>query len=1081
MEGGVRRGLLLGCLFVSGFTGLAYEILWMRWFGLVFGNMAVSVSAILSAFFLGLAAGSHFAGHHANRIERPLRVYAGLEALIGLFGLGSYALIKSLAVLETALGDAAASSLTAIRFGAALVVLFLPTFAMGATLPVFLRGIAGDGAHLSQRTAEVYGINTCGAVFGAYVTSYWLLPHLGAFNSLLLTVALNLTLALAIRLGFGKDRVPAAAAPREEASRTLDGAVVLPLVLAGLTGLAALVLEVVLTRLLSLVLEGTIYSFGAVLATFLAGIGLGSLAIRRHLDRLRDSPREGFALYARLLLTLFASVALPLLALPWLHFGLAWIWWSGASGIVQIHAKLILCVLVLLPMAIAFGAALPLLVALYKGARHQGVTGAAEGLGRLYAVNTVGGVIGAAGAGLVLVPVFGTDGTLLIVLALIAAQAAVVAIAGDRRRLALAALGLWIVFAVTWPGTPIAAMMRNHGQKDYGAFRQSSETVAEQTLYFAQGQTSDVAVFASPEGWSLNINGLPQAGGGAEPPIYGAESLILALLPYALHPEPASALVVGYGGGITTEVLIRSEHTQRIRVVEIEPRVLDAVEAVHGDGNAPHQHPRVEVAVADARNLLLRDPELFDLVLCHVTDPWLSGAAGISTREFFELVHGRLAPGGVFMIWLGGWGETHARSVAGALSQVFDDQLLVTVDYATYLVASNAPLQIDPASMASRLEEPGLQFLIAPLWLNRLENVLHLIIGGGSATTTEVPANTDDNAYVEVFLPLVRHRGNQPVADLPGPVLSEAALTSARFSEEGEEWILRLSERELGTPEGVIPPSADFSRLARLRRRYRAAAIIESNQGTLPADVAGYLAGRLALAQGRPEEAAATLASVPESSMVHRRARRYLAAAHVLAGDRDRALAVAQELWEVGDADGTYLYGLLTATSNPEDSRRALEQSRPWRPEAAVPLARAARRDGDHDLGRFREDLSKTLAIDGDNHQAHDLLASIALEEGDEVAAWGHRTLAVEAARRKAARLLEIAEIHVAAGRPEPAAETLRAALTLNPTPADVWSRLLTNLVAAGDVAGAEQALSEALRLSGDPAKVQREWRRISR
>lgn len=142
-----------------------------------------------------------------------------------------------------------------------------------------------------------------------------------------------------------------------------------------------------------------------------------------------------------------------------------------------------------------------------------------------------------------------------------------------------------------------------------------------------------------------------------------------------------------------------------------------------------------------------------------------------------------------------------------------------------------------------------------------------------------------------------------------------------------------------------------------------------------------------------------------------------------------------------------------------------------------MPLARQARQDGDRDLGRFRDDLEKTLAVDPDNHQAHDLLATIALEAGDELAAWGHRALAVDAARRKAARLVEIAGVHAAAGRPEAAVGVLRAALTLDPTPTEVWLRLLASLAAAGDREGAEQALQEALRLSGDPARVRREWR----
>ncbi len=1075
------RFFLLSCLFVSGFSGLAYEILWTRAFGLVFGTMAVSVSAVLAAFFLGLAAGSHLAGRWAHRLRRPLLAYAVLETAIGVFGAGSYFVIGSLDQLEVALGASEPGTLLAVRFAAALVVLFVPTCAMGATLPVLLHGLVERRGEVGRLTAQVYGINTLGAVGGAYASSYWLLPRLGAAGALWLTVALNFAVALVVWIGFRRRLSTAeAGAPPDAGGEGRGGdrrreLAHLPLALAALAGLVSIALEVVLTRLLSTVLEGTIYSFGAVLATFLAGIGLGSVLIAPRLGR--PVGREGFALYARLLLTVFASVAVPLLLLPWAQYALLRLESGFATGVAQIHAKLLVSVLVLLPLATAFGAAFPLLVALYRSARS-----AAAGLGRIYAANTVGAIVGSAAAGLVLVPTLGTDGTLLLILALVAAQAAVAGVAGGARALAWGGLALWAGFVLAWPGTPVAALMRSHTELDLDAYRRHLESAEDHLLYMAQGRTGDIAVFSSEQSWALFINGLPQAGGFPEPPPYGAESVILALLPYALHRSPASALVVGYGGGITTDVLVHTEEVERVRVVEIEPRVLEAVEAVHrgppfGDGRAPHQHPRVEVRLSDARNLLLRDPERFDLILCHVTDPWLSGAAGLATREFFALARDRLVPGGVFMIWLGGWGQEHARSVSLALSEVFADLLVATVDYATYLLASDQPMVLAPTRMAERIGEPGLASFVAPMGLDRVEKLLTLIIGAGRAVPGPVPANTDDNAYVEVALPLLRRRGQPALVDLPVAVLSEPALTPGRFAAGGEERILELAEAELMTPGGTLPPSAGLSRLARLKRPHRAAALVAANRETLPGDAGSYLQGRLALARGDYESAMAALSSVRPGDRVFRRSRRFLAAARLLQGDNESALAVARELSVAGDPDGAYLYGLLAAESDPAGARAALELARPHRPEAAVPLARQAR--GLRPLAPFRDDLERAVATDPGNHQAHDLLADVAREVGDESRERRHRSLAVDAARREAARLAEVAAIHAGAGRPGAAAAALRRALALDPTPAELWLRLLARLLEAGDVEGAEGAVTEGLRLTADPRRLVEGWGRL--
>jgi spermidine synthase len=778
------RRLLLACLFASGFTGLVYEVLWTRWFGLVFGTMAVSVSAVLAAFFLGIAVGSYLIARRLPAVRRPLLFYAMLEGAIALFGAASCFVIRLLPAVEGGFEGLPLAELTAIRFSLALVVLLVPTAAMGATLPVMLTGLARSREEAGRQTAIVYGINTLGAVAGAYAASFWLLLLLGSTRTLVVTVSLNVVVATFVAVRYHDVRVERQAGDGTAVPVSGAAPAALPLILATLSGLISIGLEVILTRLLTIVLEGTIYAFGAVLAVFLAGIGAGSVLIGRRLPRLRDDPASGYRIYGLLMLGVFLFLAVPLLLLPWGNFALIRLHeWVG-GGMALMHAKLLACTLVLLPTALAFGAAFPLVVVLYRSSSTAG-----QGLGKLYAVNTVGAVVGSASVGLLLVPMLGSDATLLMLLALLAVVVALAAAAARDRRVALGALVAFAAFALAWPGARVPELMRTHLAQDGASFRAARESARTETLYFAEGASGTVAIYGDPRrSWSMWINGLTQAGRRAAPPYYQPESLMLAVAPYAVHPDPRTAAVIGYGGGVTTDALLHCAGIESVRVIEIEPRVIEAVEAMPWPEGPPHLNSRVEVVLADARNHLRRDETRYDLILAHLSDPWLSGSASLATREFFRLARSRLEPGGILGVWMGkwGWGEAHARSVAGALSQEFEDVMLLS-SKTSYLLASDRPISLDLEQIDERLREPGLAPMLRPYGMDRASSLVASVAGAGKVNPTDVPANTDDNAYVEVMLPLLRHTAHVPVRELEPPLLTEPVLTARRFTSNGPQ------------------------------------------------------------------------------------------------------------------------------------------------------------------------------------------------------------------------------------------------------------------------------------------------------
>src|SRR5207247_71573 len=193
--------------FLSGATGLVYELLWVRLLYQAFGSTIQSVTTVVAAYMGGLGLGAWLWGRRADRHARPAALYGRLEIAIGLFGVASPVLLAFAhrAYLGLAgswqLGAGGGASV-ALRFGLAAVVLLIPTSLMGGTLPVLTRAFVGaDRARLQPAVGRLYGLNTLGAVAGTALAGFFLIEHAGIRASLWATAAVNLAIgAIALRL-----------------------------------------------------------------------------------------------------------------------------------------------------------------------------------------------------------------------------------------------------------------------------------------------------------------------------------------------------------------------------------------------------------------------------------------------------------------------------------------------------------------------------------------------------------------------------------------------------------------------------------------------------------------------------------------------------------------------------------------------------------------------------------------------------------------------------------------------------------------------------------------------------------------
>jgi spermidine synthase len=659
--------------FLSGATGLVYELLWVRVLYQTFGSTIQSVTTVVAAYMGGLGLGAWLLGRRADRHTKPAALYGQLEIAIAVCGVLSPAILAL--VHRVYVGAAGAWHLSgapsiALRFGLATVVLLVPTTLMGGTLPVLTRAFMGtDRADLKRSLGRLYGLNTLGAVVGVALAGFWLIEHVGIRASLWGTAAVNLA------IGFAALRLPDPAAdpgratdpgrkPGDDGDRVDAPSAAIrrvALVLLAVTAFAALLDEIAWTRVLVMIVGGSTYAFTLVLLVFLLGIGIGSSLVARR----GGTPSETAAAAGRAQAVTAAGAALLFLifgVLPRYIIAVFHMETLGAAGRL-LALGLAVGAVVLIP-AVGMGMTFPLLTDLVAPREVAG--GAA--VGRAYALNTAGSIVGAVLTGFVLVVAFGTDLTLRLglVVNVVAALALVGLAAGgiaerslQHERLkprvlgagVLATLALVVALAAPRWSTRLIDLgpsIYARGPMDARAVTEFLAHRGSRQLAYAEGWNATVSVWDGVTGRTLKVNGKADASD------YGDmdTQIMVGLAPVAARPTTRSAFVIGYGSGVTARVLSDVPGMQRVRVVEIEPAVLDMDPFFRHVNDAVLTRPNVTVIVDDARSALQVDSAHYDIIVSEPSNPWLAGVATLYTPEFFRVVRSRLADDGVFGQWV---------------------------------------------------------------------------------------------------------------------------------------------------------------------------------------------------------------------------------------------------------------------------------------------------------------------------------------------------------------------------------------------------------------------------------------------
>lgn len=639
--------LLLVLFAASGCSALIYEVVWLQLLQFLAGSTAVSLAVLLGTFMGGMCLGSLALPRLVPARHHPLRVYAAIELAIGILGIAVFFGMPLAARIYLAAAGYGLPEML-VRGAVCAVCLLPPTLLMGASLPAVARWVETTPRGISW-LGFFYGGNIAGAVLGCLAAGFYLLRVYDMLTATLVAATLNGGVAVAA----------AALAPftRHEAvaklPRHATGAWPVYAAIA-LSGFAALGAEVIWTRLLSLMLGATVYTFSIILAVFLAGLGAGSGA-GSWLARRVPAPR----------LALASCQVLVAVAVAWAAFMLARSvpYWpislpAGSNPWPKFGLDALRSLAAVFPAACLWGASFPL--ALAAAARHGQDPGAL--VGRVYAANTAGAILGAAGFSLIAIPAWGTSHSQRILIAS-AAAAALAALGGTARRwlaapaaAALAGLLIWSLPAVPWE---VVAYGRQLLRLDSRA----------RLLYMGEGLNASVAVSELDETRTFHVSGKVEASSG---PQDMRVQRMLGHLPALLHRAPRSALVVGCGAGVTAGSFTVHPGMERIVVCEIEPLIPRVAARFFGRENYDVvRDARTRVVFDDARHFIFTTRERFDIITSDPVHPWVKGSATLYTREYFEMCRRHLNPGGIVAQWVPLY-ESTSDAVRSQLATFFE-------------------------------------------------------------------------------------------------------------------------------------------------------------------------------------------------------------------------------------------------------------------------------------------------------------------------------------------------------------------------------------------------------------------------
>lgn len=762
----------------------------MREFRLVFGATTAATAAVLAIFMAGLGAGSAILGKRADSVANPLFLYGVLEAAIALSVAITPWLVALASTIYINLGGQESLGLigaTIVRLALATVVMAIPSFLMGGTLPAAVRAVTPASDVHRRALSVLYGFNTLGAVVGTAAATLFALENVGTRATLWLGCAIGLLVG---SIAVGQSRTLRPLASRDDASfhntptdklvsgqfaMTDDARPWLIYVTAALLGFSFFALELVWYRMLAPILGGTAFTFGLILCVALFGIGVGGIAYNLVFNRIRPS-------WSALAVTCGCEAMLTMV--PFAMGDRLAVIAAGQADSAAYFSQLvygwsyIICIVVL-PVALISGLQFPLLTGLLGHGRRA----VSAHLGRAYAWNTLGAIAGSLVAGFGAIPLLSAIGMWQTVAGLLAVLSICILVGApriDRRSVAVVAVLALATFGSMFFATGPTAAWRHGGIgvgratiaiSDPNAIQQWLNEKRHSLVWEADGVECSVGIDGG-DGLAFIVNGKCDGNSLGD----AATQIGVAALGAVLHKDPKSALVIGLGTGESAGWFAEMRGVEHVDVVELEPAIDEvASRCSELNWNVLH-HPRVRRIHADGREYVFTTHNTYDVVFSEPSNPYRAGVAALYTTEFYHAVRQRLNPGGLFVQWLQAYevDEDTVLTVLATARAAFNHvEVWQTLSSDLQLVCSDTPIEYSAKELRDRIGSGKVKDALAKTWyVDNLEDFLAHFVASARyvdavARVSLIMRNTDDRTILEYsFAKTAGHRSKFSIESL---------------------------------------------------------------------------------------------------------------------------------------------------------------------------------------------------------------------------------------------------------------------------------------------------------------------------
>jgi spermidine synthase len=770
--------------FLSGSAALMYQIIWVRSFSLIFGGSHLAVTTVLTVFMGGLALGSYLVGRYAQRYSSsPLRLYGWIELGIALSAVFCMLLIKTFPSIYIPLANFIPESafyLTTIRILFVAFAIIIPTTLMGATLPLLSGFLARQKKIIGLHLSLLYAINTLGAVVGAAVAGFLLLPNISVSTTAMIAVSLNLLVGMAcmqpyLFKKFDDENPPSSAPFQEKSSLTPNNAsdnfvAKAILIGIGISGFCALGYEVLWSRVLSIVIGASTYGFTIILVSFLAGIGCGSLFygfINKYSKQETNwkIARIGFGFIQIMIGIAALAVSVKLLDLPTTKsFVMKFLFSKDFSVFnARLFASIVVAFAYMFVPAFLMGIAFPMAGKIHALASSN----TCRATGDVLSYNTIGAILGSALSGFLFIYAVGIERSLQIFIILNIGLGITMLASLSKNHLirwgvlCMPAFMLCIVLFYPqswklWNQKWFAVYKANEMEGNVTPQMLRSILANTQVLYYGEGAQAIVSSVKTGDYQGFITNGRTES---SNTPADLQCVYTLGHLPMLLAKSPKNIFVLGTGAGVTLGATSVHPGVEKITLVEIEPKVLGVAKTFDRYNHNVLENPKLKVVFNDGRNFLLTTKEKFDVITADPIHPWFSGAGYLYTDEYFKLAASRLNTGGVICQWVPIYELTEAnlKSILATFRKNFKYTMLWLTQYDAELVGSNDPILLDEVELERRINAPLVKKDLTSVHMGSARDFLSFFIMGNRSAEAFSHGgiiNTDQNLYLEFSAPL---------------------------------------------------------------------------------------------------------------------------------------------------------------------------------------------------------------------------------------------------------------------------------------------------------------------------------------